>query len=840
MLELRRIRTWTPEGQTEPEPYDSGFKTPIYFKNIGDIAKNYRKTINALPDNERQNLYVTCNNVDPSKSKREESWKDQPLIMWDIDDVAEDDHQKYERYIDAVANAIKVKKSAIFATSTGGGFHMVIELKKPITSKNWFDEQKINYHIHCLNINELLEKEGLSGKLDPQVFAPNRMFRLPGSISIKPGRKPKEVKFLQGAVEPLDWDIQKATGLPNLMPEKDFMSDKELSYIKVDSPEVEAGCAFLQFAKAEPNAINEPMWYGVLSIVGRLENGTEKAHEYSRGHHAYSPTKTERKLAQSIASSGPRTCDNIDSLWRNCSKCPNYKKVRSPINLKSEDFIATAHSGFHSLGPKGKLIPQYDDLRKFYDQESSYCNAADTHYRFADTHWQETPDVFIDNYAESKFVPAPKNTMCSEFRGKVKRTNLKTPEWFSENTNRLINFKNGVLNIDTMELKPHTPEFGFTSTLPFDYDPKAECPDFRKMLKNVTEGDVSKQTVLMEYLGYCISGDEPKADKILVLTGEGQNGKSRFLNVWKALGGKGVRALGVTEIMNPFYLQRLDGALFNIMEEIPSFQKKELWEMMKHLITGGNITVSKKFKDPYDFQNKAKFIMTCNQLPQGADQNHGYFRRMLIVPFDATFSDEKGNIDRDIDQRVIANEMAGVANIAIKMYHQLKRNNYRFTECKAAERSITEYRQSLDSVYRWCDEHLEIGKQFKDPAKMDCVSDTRHGRALVLEELRKEYAIWCQNMGERPVAMRAFTKRFFDFVMSHGKITLHDSTHTELEKEEICGLGRIIYGPEGDTSMDTTRTDDAPQVLKFRSRVNGVRKLCVAGLRFLDENDQDF
>ena len=819
VLELRQIRTFIPKGQTEPEAFDKGFTPAVYFDDINDLLKNYEKILTAIEEKERYNLYVTCNEVDPKESGRAASWVKQELIMWDIDDVLDSDKGKHEKYIEALAKSIGVKKSSLVATATGGGFHIVLRLKKPITKREYFAEQALNYQICCINIDEKFRELGLSGTLDRQVFAPNRMFRLPGTISKKPGRDPKQVTLLQGEnIEPMDWDIQKATGLPNLMPEKDFMSEKELSYIKVDSSEVEAGCSFIQYAKQRPNEITEPMWYAVLGIVGRLEKGEEKVHEYSKGHHSYNPTKTERKLEQALKSSGPRTCDNIINLWNNCNKCPNYKKVRSPIALKGKDFIATAHSGFHTISPKGQLNPQYDDLRKYYDKEATYINTGNTHYRFDETFWVEKPDVFIDNYAECKFRPAPKNNMCTEFRGKIKRTNLREPEWFSQNTDRLINFKNGVLNIDSMELMEHSPKFGFQHQLPFNYDPNAECPEFRQMLENVTCGDASKQTVLMEFLGYALSNDEPKADKILVLTGEGQNGKSRFLNIWKMLGGPGVRALGVSEIMNPFYLQRLDGALFNIMEELPSFSKKEFWEMLKHLTTGGTITVSRKFKDPYDFQNKAKFIMTCNQLPQGADQNHGYFRRLLIVDFDATFSTEAGNLDRGIDQRVISNEMPGVANIAIKMYHRLKENGYEFSKSEAIEESLRRYRQTLDSVHRWGEEYIELGETTREGSHLDAVATTENGCAVVIEEMRSDYAIWCQKNGEKPVATKIFSKRLMDFIHTLGKISYRDSVH-----------------PSG-----TKEVDGGHDVCKFRARVNGARKLCISGIVYGMDSECEF
>ena len=820
MLELRKMREWTPEGSSTPKAYDKGFEPPVYFKDLNDFKDNHEKVVAAIEENERYNLFVTCNNIVEGATSRKESWKDQNLIMWDIDGVTEGDRKKPEAYLEALSFSTGAPISSLFCISTGGGFHIVQWIKETITSRKYFDENSINYQILCINTLAKFKEMGLSGECDRAVFAPNRMFRVPGSISRKSTREDRIVSLCdrssstQKGLTPASFNIAASTGLPQLKTEADFMSDKELSYIKVDSETVEQGCEFLKFAKECQSEVNEGQWYAMLSIIGRLESGDKLVHEYSKHHPSYSADNTTVKTTQSIEASGPRTCDNIDKLWTGCAKCPNYKKVRSPISLKGEDFIATEHSGFHTITPKGKLIPQYDDLMKFYGREGAYINSAGMHFKFDKGFWNEKERISIDAYAEQNFSPAPKNTMCSEFRGKVERTNLRDANWFGASTNRLINFKNGVLNLDTLELKEHSPEYGFKSVLPFDYDPDAQCPEFRKMLSNVCSGDPEKQNVLMEFLGYGISNDEPKADKILVLTGEGQNGKSRFLNVWKALGGTGTRYLSATDVMNPFMLQRLDGGLFNIMEELPSFQKKEFWELMKHLTTGGQLTVSRKFKDPYEFHNKAKMIMTCNTLPQGAEQNHGYFRRLLIVPFEARFSSENGNIDKDIDARVIANEMSGVANIAIKMYHRLKANNYEFTKSKAVDKTLADYRESVDSVQRWFEEHVELDRTEAADGALDSFVNDDEGCYLILEELSNNYSNWCQSNRERPVSTRQFTSRLIQYLVDTKKISFDDRINPKHSK--------LVNGQH--------------VVIKKRARVTGGRKVVIGGLRYIDEN----
>lgn len=805
MLELRKIRTYTPAGQNEPEAYDKGFEPAIYFKDLADFLANIKTTVEQLPEKERVNIYVTTNHVRENVDKRVDSWVSQDLIMWDIDDVKDDDRHRWAEYVEAVASTIKVDPANLVPIETGGGYHIVFQLKTPITSKDWFAEHSIHYQVLCSQINDKIVDKGLSGALDVQVFAVNRMFRAPFSISEKIGRGRSPVNLLREVdPQPVDWDIKKATGLPTLST-KDYMSDKELSYIKIDNDTVESGCEFLKWAKERPAELSEPQWYAMLSIIGRLPNGKERAHEYSKGHPGYNPTRTDRKLEQSLKAAGPRTCEAIDRIWGGCNKCPNYKKCRSPIALKGENFIATEHSGFHTIDPKGKLIPQYDDLRKYYDKKIPYLNCKGSHLRFEKTQWNEYDDIYIDSFAEENFVPKAKNTLCIEFRGKVRRTNLKMPRWFQESTDRRINFQNGVLNIDTMELVSHSPKFGFRDTLPFNYDPNAECPTFRQMLKDVTCNDVPMQTVLLEYLGYCISNDIPKADKILVLTGEGQNGKSRFLNVWRGMGSKGVRSLGVADIQNTFHLQQLDGGLFNIMEEVPAFADKDFWEQMKNLSAGGSVTASRKFKDPYEFQNRCKFIMTCNELPKGANPNHGYFRRLIICEFKARFSEELGNIDRDIDQRILESEMPGVANLALKAYKRLVSNNYNFTKSKAISGALEAYKKDMDNVSRWAEEHINTEA---DGSKQNMIDgpdwvqkDSSGSLCAVAQDMRKSYAQWCQDNGERPVNMVHFSRRLEGWLAAK-----KDSGYlADWEKRRTTISGRRVMAYYGFSFYDASK-----------------------------------
>src|SRR4051794_8267495 len=74
---------------------------------------------------------------------------------------------------------------------------------------------------------------------------------------------------------------------------------------------IENGCAWLRHCRDDAGTLPEPEWYGMLSIVGRCENGEQLAHEWSRPYPQYTPEETQRKLTQALRNAGPRTCEYI-------------------------------------------------------------------------------------------------------------------------------------------------------------------------------------------------------------------------------------------------------------------------------------------------------------------------------------------------------------------------------------------------------------------------------------------------------------------------------------------------------------------------------------------------
>jgi len=93
-------------------------------------------------------------------------------------------------------------------------------------------------------------------------------------------------------------------------------------------------------------------------------------------------------------------------------------------------------------------------------------------------------------------------------------------ESIEEDQKKYLNFKNKLFNLDTWELKSHTPKIKTICQIPVDYNEEAECPRIFKFLKDV----VAKLDInlLCELAGYCLT-PYCSYQKAFMLYGMGSN-----------------------------------------------------------------------------------------------------------------------------------------------------------------------------------------------------------------------------------------------------------------------------------------------------------------------------
>jgi P4 family phage/plasmid primase-like protien len=226
----------------------------------------------------------------------------------------------------------------------------------------------------------------------------------------------------------------------------------------------------------------------------------------------------------------------------------------------------------------------------------------------------------------------------------------------------MIPFQNYILDTETFITYPHSPKLDLLYVLPYDYDPDADCPIWKKFLKEVLPSDGLIE-VLQEYLGLLFVGrDRLKLEKMLILLGTGANGKSVvFETLIRILGESNVSLYDMAQLTrgksSEANLADIDGKMLNYASDLDPHDFSG--GIMKRLISGEEMQARKLYKDPMKLKVIPLFIANANELPETTDRTKGFFRRMLIIPFEITIKEE--NQDKALSTK-LRNEFPGILN----------------------------------------------------------------------------------------------------------------------------------------------------------------------------------
>jgi len=580
--------------------------------------------------------------------------------------------------------------------------------------------------------------------LDTTVYNPQRKFRALGSKHPKTGLYKISLKDLNSSLDEIKSSaivrgtLEIPSADPMLAPleliksemaanqatqnSKDSISlDEWRRYRQPEGTRAFAECGFLSWARDNPAKIDEPQWYACASIVGRMKDGRAKFQAMSKGHPKYNVHDTDAKLEQALQASGPRTCAAIDKMWDGCKACPHYQKIKSPVVILEKEVIPTEATGFYDLIPNEKTgeikrVPNYEDILKAFVREQPYKTIVDmkTVYAYNGTHYEECAHLSIKNFAEENFNPKPKEQIRQEFVHKVLANHPEKRTFFKRGTDGRINFKNGIFETSTKELIPHSPDYGFRAVLPFEYDPEASCSAFEAWLDDVMLGDKELVAILQEFMGYVVVGGEYKYHKALWLAGTGRNGKSTFLEVLKALVGEdNYSALSIKQIIaDRFTSSDLDGKFVNFSEET---SPEELADSgpFKNLTGNGDVQAQKKFGDVYKFRNRAKMVMTYNEVPQLKDLSPGMLSRPIIIPWKKDLT-ESGAQDKNLSKRLLS-ELPGIFNFAFKGWIRLEAQQ-EFTQSAKSELAKEDVQEASCTAIRWFKENITLEKDLTTEA----------------------------------------------------------------------------------------------------------------------------
>lgn len=677
--------------------------------SLQELLKDPEFFVKDIPEEDRWNIYVTNHHC---KNEIARDWDNQDVISFDIDDI---DETRAELTAQFVCTIIGVDYNKTGIVMSGHGLQLHIMIENPITDTKFFGDMRNVYKLIIQKLNNAFSSNGVRGKADPSVFSAIRLMRCPGTWNRKPKKGPDVLSYvIQKNMELQGFTLESACGVP-LIDKGEYIHDNAFKKFPVpDADAVLAECLFLTWCNTHQGEVTESQWYAMLSIVARLPNGRAIAHSMSSKYPGYNETDTNYKIDQALATAGPRKCSNINQHWSKCSGCVHWGKIQSPITIQGVDYIATEGTGFYMIKdtPQGeKIYPAYEDLIKYYVKKNGgfVSNEARIPYLYnKNTNtWSMTSEHELKSFAYNTMKPKPRSNIVNEFANTMLTTKVVRTNIIMDSSQRKLNLLNGVFNLETMQMEDKKREHYFMSSLPYNYDEHAGAPLFEKYMSDVTCNDSELQKLLLEYMGYAISGDEYKIHKMLILFGVGRNGKSTFNKMLKFLVGKdSYSSLNVEALQSDQKRAMLEGKLFNIADENSDsgFYNADI---IKSLSAGEETDVKHVYSRPYSFKNRAKLIFNCNKMPKSKDDTEGMLSRLLYVPFNAVFDQANPSTDINIEDKLKL-ELPGILNLCIQGYLRLIRNG-KFSESKASSELLAEYRTEVRDVDSWFESYVTEG-----------------------------------------------------------------------------------------------------------------------------------
>lgn len=328
---------------------------------------------------------------------------------------------------------------------------------------------------------------------------------------------------------------------------------------------------------------------------------------------------------------------------------------------------------------------------------------------------------------------------------------------------RYIAFKNGIYDIATDTMLPFDPSIVITNKIEYNYVPGSYHELADKTLNKLACQDKDIRSLLEECIGYCFYRRN-ELRKSFILIGDKSNGKSTYLDlVNKLIGENNTSALDLNEIGHQFRTAEIFNKLANIGDDIEDEFISNA-ALFKKVVSGSVITVERKGKDPFKFHPYTKFLFSANNIPRIKDKTGAVLDRLVIIPFNATFSPTDPDFDPYIKYKLLTEEvMEYLICLGLNGLKQVLSNNA-FTISSKVKEELKSYEQKNNPTLLFFDE-----------ISIDEVLDHTNADIYV------KYDLWSKKNGFQPNSIVEFGR----------KITKHFDLTTQVRK--VNGKTQRVY-----------------------------------------------
>jgi putative DNA primase/helicase len=326
----------------------------------------------------------------------------------------------------------------------------------------------------------------------------------------------------------------------------------------------------------------------------------------------------------------------------------------------------------------------------------------------------------------------------------------------------ILNFQNGTLDLTTYDFRPHDRDDFQTYVIAYPYDATATAPRWETFMQEVLVKGTDDHTpdcdaisLFQELVGYSLT-TETHHEKMAWMAGEGGNGKSVAVRtIRNLLGAKLAQSVDFQTLgtVGNYDLADLVGCRMIVSTESQR-GGNIAEEQIKRLVSGEQIRTRSIYGKPFDLMPVCKVWWAMNDKPVIRGTDNSMWRRMALFTFHRSFDgpDKEPGIEPDTHlSETLTGELPGILNWALVGLRRLRSQG--FTKSLTVEQATEEYRKESNPIALYLDERT---------VKI-------YGEWVYSKDLDKDYHLWCDQTGRKPLNSTNFGKELTRLKVERGR-----------------------------------------------------------------------
>jgi P4 family phage/plasmid primase-like protien len=282
---------------------------------------------------------------------------------------------------------------------------------------------------------------------------------------------------------------------------------------------------------------------------------------------------------------------------------------------------------------------------------------------------------------------------------------------------QMINFKNGMFDIETQQLYPHNPCYLSTIQIPHNYMQNSLSMEDIQLMDFLRQTRLPADDIAMivDFIAYCMTTSNGMKC-FMCLVGGSDTGKSTLIKMIEALVGyDNISNLSVQDMSKRFYPARLKDKLVNSCADNSSLALDDIGNLKK--ITGDDrIMYEDKGTTPFFFTPFAKLIFSFNTMPlQLEEKSDAFYNRIRILEMSNKIQLNQRYVDDFCSDESIE------AMIPV-LCHRLKNMKKIYPSSNSIKRA-EKLRDDSDSIHAYMTTLLQRTNLYSDVITQDALYD---------------------------------------------------------------------------------------------------------------------